>query len=378
MFERLQFPSSTKANDSNNHRSKNDFFQPGLFGNNVDEQEANSVGDKIANNYSALNSFFTPPIQANSGISSCGPENYMEKMSGGNSLNAPEKSFFESKMNYDFSNVRIHNDSNANESAKNINALAYTHGNNIVFASGQYQPATHEGKKLLAHELVHVVQNKEHTNTTIKRKEFKSTGRANEETPELINETVINSSLLAKYVGADRIKAAFLNSDNFHVIQKYELEEYGKKCEQGDIVDKAGGFFCRNVKDAKDKNLRGDIFVVRYLKLGYVIHEFMHKLSGPTVKNFLGVFINEGVTQYFTDLFLKEGKYEILTDHGYGDNLACAKKIISKTGEDTVAKAYFNNETKLISDLQKLLGLKSFNDVNPYFKDHKCIPEEHK
>ena len=104
----------------------------------------------------------------------------------------------------------------------------------------------------------------------------------------------------------------------------------------------------------------------------------MNKLSGPTVKNFLGVFINEGVTQYFTDLFLKEGKYEILTDHGYGDNLECAKKIISKTDEDTVAKAYFNNDTKLISDLQTLLGLKSFNDVNPYFKDHQCIPEKNK
>ena len=150
----------------------------------------------------------------------------------------------------------------------------------------------------------------------IQKKDFKSTGRANEDTPELINDTVIKSSLLAKYVGADRVKAAFLDSKNFHVIQDYELKEYGDKCKQGDIVDKAGGFFCRNVAKAKDKDLRGDIFVVRYLKLGYVIHEFMHKLSGPTVKNMLGTFVNEGITQYFTDKFLTEGKYDILTDHG--------------------------------------------------------------
>jgi len=208
----------------------------------------------------------------------------------------------------------------------------------------------------------------------IQRKEFKSTGRANEDTPELINDTVIKSSLLAKYAGADRIKSAFLNSKNFHIIQDYELKEYGDKCKQGDIVDKAGGFFCRNVAKAKDKDLRGDIFVVRYLKLGYVIHEFMHKLSGPTVKNMLGTFVNEGITQYFTDQFLTEGKYDILTDHGYMDNLACANKIVSATNEQTVADAYFNNKTKLIEDLQKSLHLKTINDVKPYLDEHQCIP----
>ena len=208
----------------------------------------------------------------------------------------------------------------------------------------------------------------------IQKKDFKSTGRANEDTPELINDTVIKSSLLAKYVGADRVKAAFLDSKNFHVIQDYELKEYGDKCKQGDIVDKAGGFFCRNVAKAKDKDLRGDIFVVRYLKLGYVIHEFMHKLSGPTVKNMLGTFVNEGITQYFTDQFLTEGKYDILTDHGYIDNLACANKIVSQTNEQMVADAYFNNNTKLINVLQKLLHVKTINDVKPYLDNHQCIP----
>jgi hypothetical protein len=208
----------------------------------------------------------------------------------------------------------------------------------------------------------------------IQKKDFKSTGRANEDTPEIINDTVIKSSLLAKYAGADRVKSAFLNSENFHVIQDYELEEYGNKCKQGNIVDKAGGFFCRDVAKAKDKNLRGDIFVVRYLKLGYVIHEFMHKLSGVTVKNMLGIFVNEGITQYFTDQFLTEGKYDILTDHGYMDNLACANKIVSQTNKDTVADAYFNNKTKLVEDLQKLLHLKTINDIKPYLHKHQCIP----
>lgn len=90
-------------------------------------------------------------------------ENYLKTLSGGSPLEANNKDFFGSRMGYDFSNVRIHSDSTANESAKNVNALAYTHGNNIVFGSGQYQPGTDEGKKLLAHELTHVVQQNSNT-----------------------------------------------------------------------------------------------------------------------------------------------------------------------------------------------------------------------
>ena len=165
MFERLHFSSSTKKNDWNNDQSKHAFFQPKLSVNQPDdvyEQEANSVADKIVNHDNvALNSFFSPAVmqrKANKDISSCGAENYIENLQGGNSLNHSEKSFFESKMNYDFSNVRIHNDSNANQSAKNLNALAYTYGNDIVFAKDQYHPNTEEGKKLMAHELTHVMQ----------------------------------------------------------------------------------------------------------------------------------------------------------------------------------------------------------------------------
>lgn len=57
-----------------------------------------------------------------------------------------------------FSNVRIHTDARANESARAVNALAYTVGKHIVFGNGQYLPETDSGKMLLAHELTHVIQ----------------------------------------------------------------------------------------------------------------------------------------------------------------------------------------------------------------------------
>jgi hypothetical protein len=58
----------------------------------------------------------------------------------------------------DFSRVRIHTDDQANKSARAVNARAYTVGHHIVFAQGQFEPASSNGKQLIAHELTHVVQ----------------------------------------------------------------------------------------------------------------------------------------------------------------------------------------------------------------------------
>ena len=77
---------------------------------------------------------------------------------GGRALDTPTRRFMESRMGHDFSNVRVHTDSRAADSAQSINALAYTTGNHIVFGSEQYSPQTRQGQKLLAHELTHVVQ----------------------------------------------------------------------------------------------------------------------------------------------------------------------------------------------------------------------------
>ncbi len=78
--------------------------------------------------------------------------------SPGQSLSSDDRSFFEPRFGFDLSRIRIHADSVASESAKSVAALAYTVGPDIAFASGQYQPGTDTGRRLLAHELAHVVQ----------------------------------------------------------------------------------------------------------------------------------------------------------------------------------------------------------------------------
>jgi hypothetical protein len=68
------------------------------------------------------------------------------------------RAFFEPRFGRDFSGVRVHTNARASESAAAVGALAYTAGNHIVFAAGHYAPASPQGRRLLAHELTHVLQ----------------------------------------------------------------------------------------------------------------------------------------------------------------------------------------------------------------------------
>lgn len=79
----------------------------------------------------------------------------------GRQMDTRTQSLMESRFGADFSDVRIHTDDQAAQSASDVRAKAYTVNNQIVFGSGQYAPETQQGKLLLAHELAHVLQQRE-------------------------------------------------------------------------------------------------------------------------------------------------------------------------------------------------------------------------
>ncbi len=146
------------------------------------EQEADTMADKVMRmpDFSANRRTFTTPaitmIQRKCANCEEEEKNIHRKASGtastqtvspaveqtlhsaGQPLDHVTCSFMEQRFGHDFSKVRIHNDSLANQSSKDINALAYTNGNHVVFGAGQYQSGTSTGNHLLAHELTHVVQ----------------------------------------------------------------------------------------------------------------------------------------------------------------------------------------------------------------------------
>ncbi|MGH8264100.1 MAG: DUF4157 domain-containing protein, partial [Steroidobacteraceae bacterium] len=104
--------------------------------------------------------------------------------SRGEPLNPAVRAYMEPRFGRDFSAVRVHNDARAAQSARDIDALAYTRGANIVFGAGQFAPETPSGRRLIAHELTHVTQqhvghsqtNREANGGTIQRQTTRDEG----------------------------------------------------------------------------------------------------------------------------------------------------------------------------------------------------------
>lgn len=78
--------------------------------------------------------------------------------SPGASLDPELQADMSRRFGHDFSRVRIHSDAVAAQSAREVNGAAYTVGHNVVFGEGRFAPGTEKGRRLLAHELTHVVQ----------------------------------------------------------------------------------------------------------------------------------------------------------------------------------------------------------------------------
>jgi len=78
--------------------------------------------------------------------------------SAGRPLDEPTRGYFEPRFNQDFSQVRVHTDERAAASAQALGALAYTVGPHIAFGGSNFAPSSDDGRRLIAHELTHVVQ----------------------------------------------------------------------------------------------------------------------------------------------------------------------------------------------------------------------------
>jgi len=96
---------------------------------------------------------------------------------GGRALPVSVREFFESRIGHDFSNVRVHTDP---DSTRDLQARAYTVGRNIVFGAGEYAPHSYEGKKLLAHELTHVIQQGAAEPRRVQKKPLPATSRVSD------------------------------------------------------------------------------------------------------------------------------------------------------------------------------------------------------
>ena len=119
---------------------------------------------------------------------------------GGQPLAPSVRAFFEPRLGRDLADVRIHTDAQAAESALSLRARAYASGSDLVFASGEYQPQTGEGRRLIAHELAHVGQ-ADRGGTTIRRDGGETAEDLALQDAELL-ESVKNSSIYLMFNSA--------------------------------------------------------------------------------------------------------------------------------------------------------------------------------
>ncbi|MDN0075092.1 DUF4157 domain-containing protein [Crenobacter sp. SG2303] len=140
------------------------------------EQEAARIADQVlAAPAHAAVSGAAPHIQRFAGPASgqaelAPPSVDRVLASPGRPLETALRQNMEQRFGYDFSHVRVHTDTRAAKSAQALNALAYTVGRNVVFGAGRFSPDTEAGDGLLAHELTHVVQQRQGRATGLQRR----------------------------------------------------------------------------------------------------------------------------------------------------------------------------------------------------------------
>lgn len=140
------------------------------------EQEADRIADVVTSKpgpqvqQQTAQKEKTPQSQKNVGqTSEAAPELESRTRTvkvAGQPLPESVRAFFEPRFAQDFSCVRIHSDPEAGEMARALNAKAFTIGRSVIFGPGQYSPETPGGRKLLAHELTHVVQQSEESSVS--------------------------------------------------------------------------------------------------------------------------------------------------------------------------------------------------------------------
>lgn len=155
--------------------------------------------------------------------------------SSGSPLDLATRAFFEPRFGHDFKDVRVHTGAAAANSAREIDALAYTVGSNIVFGSQRFAPHTSHGQRLLAHELTHVVQQRSSQSVArhVRRAQLPSSGPAqNTQVPArgpVPQPDPSNGCYGESVNGPGRVKAVGANQwvlSNFDIDQHYLKKEH--------------------------------------------------------------------------------------------------------------------------------------------------------
>ena len=171
---------------------------------------------------------------------------------------------------------------------------------------------------------------------------------------ELLRTIIESSPTLSPYLTEERARGSqptdLRNARNFVIHSSdSKLQKEAQQCNQGTAGPgkKIGGFYCRQTDT---------IHLPPDAKFGTALHEAIHKYSKIDLRNQCGIFLNEGLTQYFADIVLTDRRLPKFTGHAYQNQLACATRFISRFHLEEVAPAYFLGAAGLGAQRLKLLA----------------------
>ncbi|MEM8488753.1 MAG: DUF4157 domain-containing protein [Bacteroidota bacterium] len=127
-----------------------------------EEEPVQAMGEEEEEPVQAMGEEEEEPVQAKASVPTHTPAYFSTRLAARSGMGKPlpkaVRTQMEQGIGADFSNVRIHTDTEAAQMSKDIKAQAFTRGEDVYFNSGKYDPVSTQGKRLLAHELTHVVQ----------------------------------------------------------------------------------------------------------------------------------------------------------------------------------------------------------------------------
>jgi hypothetical protein len=293
--------------------------------------------------------------------------------SPGRPMDGETRAFLEPLFGYDFSHVRLHADENAAESSRAMHARAYTVGGDIVFAAGHYAPGTSSGISLLAHELTHVFQQTREPSPVLRRApaldalgEYKTKQKIWDNVGKAIDLSIAQSPTIAKYPPKSPKKESgnIDTEDKAVFASQYATYAKGlgeKAAEIEEDLKTVAGFTDRKSGQIHLLNHIADVEVA--------LHEAIHLNSNAQFQSNFGHHLNEGVTEHFTQVVLKEQKLD--PGEAYPDELAMAEGLISVLGEDEVGQAYFQG--KLDAYRKVLAAFSGGNDRSAFQTWHNRV-----
>jgi hypothetical protein len=229
-------------------------------------------------------------------------------LGGGKPLPDPVRSFFEPRMGRDFGDVRIHTDDRADEAARSIDAEAFAYGRDVAFRSGAYRPETESGKRLLAHELTHVVQQ----SGRIRRQETEGSHPGSRPTPqEYVQQhtNLFGMNLDEWGLGADLFLLAYQSSSH----HEFVLEVF-EQLDDGNQEEVARVFF---------KHVRSES-LLKEMALNPSGQDLLTDVAAFLPRSSLRVYIESGVEEWPQEYreSRREATQEELRESGEGESVS--------------------------------------------------------